>query len=411
MAKTDVLKQEIFREYGLEAEHDLDTDYMVVNMGPSHPTMHGTLRAVIKLDGETIVDSALEIGYLHRCFAKESERGTYTHVVPYTDRLNYVSALMNNVGFTKAVEKLMEVDIPDRAKIIRVIICELSRVMDHFVCIGANLVDIGALTNFWYFFYAREKIYEFVEKLTGARLTNSFTRIGGLAHDLYEGFEDDLKNILKESHQAIRDVEGLVRKNRIFVDRTVGVGAISAEDAIDYGYTGPCLRGSGVSYDVRKAHPYYHYDEFDFEVPLGRNGDSFDRIVVRFEEMRQSLRIVEQTLQKLPPGPVMSDDPRVALPEKNQVYNSIEGLMNHFMIIMFGVKPRRGEVYDMTEAANGELGFYVVSDGGTHPYRVRVRPPCFPLFASYPFLIEGQLLADAIATIGNLNIIAGELDR
>lgn len=411
MSKVDVSKQEIFRKYGLEAEHDLDTDLMVVNMGPSHPSMHGTLRAVLKVDGETIVDCAIEMGYLHRCFEKESERGTYTHVVPYTDRLNYVSALMNNVGFTKAVERLMGVEIPERAMFIRVIINELSRVMDHLVCVGTNIVDIGALTNFWYFFYAREKIYEFVEKLTGARLTNSYTRIGGLAYDLYEGFEDHLRAIIKETRQSIADVEGLVRNNRIFIDRTLGVGVISPEDALDWGYTGPCLRAAGVAHDLRKAHPYYHYDEFDFEVPVGQNGDSYDRIVLRFEEMKQSLRIVEQALQKLPGGAVMSDDPKVAIPDKNNVYTSIEGLMNHFMIIMYGVKPPPGEIYDATEAANGELGFYVVSDGGTHPYRVRVRPPCFPIWSSFPHLVEGQLIADSIATVGNLNIVAGELDR
>ena len=272
-------------------------------------------------------------------------------------------------------------------------------------------MDLGALTNFWYFFNAREKLTDIVEKLCGARLTNNYTRVGGLSHDLYDGFKEETLAALKFMMQAIDDVMRLLERNRIFIDRTRGVGALSPEDAIEYGWTGPCLRACGVNYDVRKAHPYYHYDEFDFEIPLGENGDTYDRFMVRVEEMRQSKRIIEQALERIPPGPVKIDDRRYVLPEKKDVYTNIEGLMNHFMLIMEGLKVPQGEAYGFVEGGNGELGFYVVSDGTGKPYRVKVRPPCFAIYQAYPKLIEGRLIADAIAVMGSLNIIAGELDR
>ncbi len=393
------------------AKRELETNTMLLNLGPSHPAMHGALRTQIELDGELIVRAASEMGYLHRCFEKHSEHSTYQQVIPYTDRLNYLSALMNNVGYCRAVEKLLGIETPERCILIRVVMCELSRIMDHLVCVGTNLVDIGALTNFWYFFNVREKIYTLIEKVTGARLTYAYTRIGGVARDIYPDFPAEVKSVLKEVDQAVNDVRGLVVNNRIFVERTVDVGRVTKQQAIEWGFTGPCLRASGVPHDLRKSEPYYLYNEFDFDIPIAENGDTYDRTMVRFEEIRQSGRIIHQALDRLRPGPVHSDDPRVVMPPKEEVYGSIEGLMRHFKLIMHGIEPPPGEVYSATEAANGELGFYIVSDGSMHPYRIKVRPPCFPLFAAFEKMIEGLMVADAIAILGSLNIVVGELDR
>lgn len=384
---------------------------MVLNLGPSHPAFHGALRTQVRLDGETIVGAASEIGYLHRCFEKHSESSTYQQVIPYTDRLNYCSALMNNVGYCKAVEDLMELVLPDRAIVIRVLICELSRVIDHLVCVGTNIVDIGALTNFWYAFNVREKVYTLIEKVTGARLTYSYTRVGGLARDLYDGFESDLRAVMLEVLKAVDDITGLVAKNKIFVDRTRDVGIVTAEQALAWGFTGPCLRASGVDHDLRKKAPYYGYETYDFEAVIGENGDTYDRILVRLEEIRQSAKIIEQCLKRLPKGPIMVDDKRVALPDKEDVYGSIEGLMNHFKLVMHGIQPPIGTIYSATEAANGELGYYLISDGTLNPYRLKVRPPCFPLFAAYEEVIKGHMIADAIAILGSFNVVVGELDR
>ena len=384
---------------------------MWINVGPSHPAMHGTLRVLFKVDGETIADAIPEIGYLHRCFEKESEVKCYTQVIPYTDRLNYVSSLMNNVGYCIAVEKLMGLEIPVRAQWIRMLICELSRIIDHAVCIGTNAVDIGGLTNFWYLYNPREKITDWIEALCGARLTTTYTRIGGMNRDLPPNTNATLKDCMREVIQSVKDTTGLLKKNRIFMERTQHVGTISKEDAIAYGFTGPCLRACGVDTDVRKYHPYYFYKELDWDVPVGVYGDSYDRIFVRFEEMLQSARMVEQILDKMPQGPIMTDDRRAALPPKHEVYGSIEGLIQQFKIVMHGILPPKGEVYSYTEAANGELGFYLVSDGSSKPYRLKVRPPCFAIYQAYPELIKGHLIADAVAILGNLNIVAGELDR
>ncbi len=382
-----------------------------LNLGPSHPTMHGTLRLFAELDGEIIKRSVAEFGYLHRGFEKHAENSTWTQVIPYTDRLNYVSAMMNNVGYCKAVEELFEIEIPERAQVIRVIACEMNRIIDHLVCTGTNVVDIGALTNFWYYFNVREKFYNIIEKLCGARLTTAYTRIGGIMRDLYPGFEAEMRDCLKDLAKAIREVTGLLNRNKIFLNRTMGVGVFSKEDSLQYGFTGPCLRASGVAYDIRKAQPYYGYENYDFEVVVGEHGDSYDRIVVRFEEMKQSARIIEQAMGKLKPGPIMTDDKRIALPPKVEVYTNIEALMNHFKLIYEGIRPPAGEHYSATEAANGELGFYIVSDGTGTPYRVKCRPPCFPIFQAYPKMVEGKMISDAVAILGNLNIIAGELDR
>jgi len=392
-------------------EDKLKAKPTILNLGPSHPTMHGTLRLYCELDGEIIQKAIPEFGYLHRGFEKHCENSTYTQCIPYTDRLNYVSAMMNNVGFCKAVEELMEIEIPERAKVIRVIICEMNRIIDHLVCTGTNIVDIGALTNFWYYFNVREKFYNVIEKLCGARLTTSYTRIGGLMQDVYPQFAEELLLCLKELSQAIDDVSGLLLKNKIFLNRTVDVGVMGPEEAISYGFTGPCLRASGVPFDVRKDTPYYDYDSYDWEVVVGENGDTYDRVLVRFEEMQQSTRIIEQALKKLRPGPIMAEDKRAALPPKAEVYTNIEALMNHFKIIVEGIQPPVGEIYSATEAANGELGFFIVSDGTGTPYRVKCRPPCFPIYQAYASMCEGGLISDAIAILGGLNVVAGELDR
>jgi NADH-quinone oxidoreductase subunit D len=394
-------------------ELDMQAEPMILNIGPSHPATHATLRLIAELDGETILKLTPEFGYLHRCFEKESENATWTQVIPYTDRLNYVSSLMNNVGYAMAVEKLCGIEITERCRYIRVLICEISRIIDHMVCIGTNMVDIGALTNFWYFWKPREEVYRhLIEPLTGIRLTTAFTRIGGLMWDLPDGWVEKCRDICRNVIvPAIADVNALLTKNRIFIERTMGVGAITPKEAIARGFTGPCLRAAGVPLDLRKDETYLVYDRFDFDVPIGEKGDTCDRYMVRMEEMRQSLRIIDQALDQLPEGPVNVDDPRFILPEKKDVYESIEGLMNHFKHVMDGVQVPAGEVYSATEAANGELGYYIVSKGGGGPYKIKVRPPCFPLFQGMPHLCEGGMIADLIAVLGSINIIAGELDR
>jgi NADH-quinone oxidoreductase subunit C/D len=393
------------------AKHQEKKDLVMVNLGPSHPATHGTLRALCALDGETIAAAVTEIGYLHRGFEKDCEAHTFQQCIPYTDRLNYVSAIMNNVGFCKAVERMLSVEVPERAIAIRVITSELNRIIDHLVCAGANLVDIGALTNFWYSFNKREQVYNILEKLCGARLTSSYTRIGGLSRDVYPEFADEVKAVLKEIRVGVNDVKKLVSTNRIFLDRTKDICIISKERAISYGWTGPTLRACGVEYDLRKVDPYYGYQNYKFDIPVGTVGDTYDRIFIRFYEIEESIHIIEQALAKLPKSPIITADKRVALPPKQQTYGNIEGLMNHFKIIMHGICPAPGEIYDFTEAANGELGFYIVADGNKNPYRVKCRPPCFMNFAAFGEMIEGTMVADAVATLGSINIIAGELDR
>jgi len=383
----------------------------IVNLGPSHPAMHGTLRVKAWIDGEVFTKAIAEIGYLHRCFEKESETHTYTGVIPYTDRLNYVSAFMNNLGYCLAVEKLFDIEAPPRAQVLRVILSEFSRIMDHLVCIGANLVDLGALTNFWYFFRPREEIYGLIEACCGGRLLATYCRVGGLAKDVPRDFDQMARAILEMLPRYIDDVDGLITNNRIFIDRTRGIGAVTAEEAVSWGFTGPCLRAANVAYDIRKAHPYSGYEKYDFEIPVGENGDTYDRYVVRMREMRQSIRIIEQALGDIPEGRFLLDDKRVALPDKDLVYTNIEALMNHFKLIMEGMRPPPGSVYSYTEAANGELGFYIISDGTGHPYRIKVRPPCFAIYQAFEKMLIGHRVADAIAILGSLNIIAGELDR
>ena len=398
-------------EESLDQLDPIKEDLLEVNIGPSHPAMHGTFRIKAWLDGETIVHAVPEIGYLHRCFEKMSETHPYVQVIPYTDRLNYSSPFLNNIGYCMTVEKLLGIEVPKRAILIRVILGELSRVMDHFVCIGTNLVDLGALTNFWYLFRGREEVYTITERISGSRMMVSYARPGGLMRDSYLGFEDDVRQLLRSLPRYVDDVNELITNNRIFIDRTRGVSAITPEEAIDWGWTGPCLRAAGVAYDIRKAAPYHDYDTFDFQIPVGRNGDVYDRYLVRMEEIRQSLSIVEQALERLEPGPVIVDDPRVAFPPKEEVYNSIEGMVNHFKLVFEGLKPPAGEVYSYSEAANGELGFYLVSDGTGRPYRLHCRAPCFAIYQNIGKLLEGRMISDIVAIIGSLNVIAGELER
>jgi len=395
-------------------DHDDESDYeqVTLNLGPSHPATHGTLRIVVTLDGERIIGAATEIGYLHRCFEKMSETHTYQQVIPFTDRLNYMSAIINNVGYCMTVEKLLGIEAPPRAQYIRLVLSEFMRIADHLVCIGTNLVDMGAMTNFWYTFQPREEIYALVEACCGARLLPSYTRIGGLAIDAPPDFLDMAQKLVDRLPRFIDDVDKLVGRNKIFLDRVTGVGVISAEDAINFGYTGPCLRATGIPYDVRKASPYLGYETYDFDIPVADGGDTLARYLVRLEEMRQSIRILQQAIDRgMPTGPVIVDDPYVALPPKEKVYNEMESLIYHFKLIMHGIQPPVGETYFQVEGGNGELGFYIVSDGTKNPYRVRVRPPCFAIFQAFGRMITGQTIADAVAALGSLNIIAGELDR
>lgn len=389
----------------------LDGDRMIVNMGPSHPVTHGTLRIVLELEGEIIVKATPEIGYLHRGVEKLGEHLTYQQFVPLTDRLNYSSSIMNNVGYATAVEKLLGIDIPLRAQRIRVLVSELARIADHIICLGINAVDIGAFTAFLYLFKQRETVYDLFEMASGQRLHTSFTRIGGLFRDLPQEFVPLCEQFLKDMPRAIDELEVLLTKNPIWHGRTKNVGVMSVEEAINWGYTGPCLRACGLAHDLRVAQPYLGYEDYDFDIPVGTSGDVFDRYLVRVEEMRQSLRIIRQVLDRLEPGSVIIDDYKIALPPKEKVYTRMESLIHHFKLIMHGIDMPVGEVYSSTEAANGELGFYVVSDGGKNPYRIRVRPPCLPIFSSFERKVKGLLIADAVAELGSMNIIAGELDR
>ncbi len=384
---------------------------MIVNMGPSHPVTHGTLRLILELDGELVAKATPEIGYLHRGVEKLGESLSYGQFIPLTDRLNYCSSMMNNVGYAQAVEKLLDVKIPRRAEQIRVIVSELARIGDHLVCIGINAVDLGAFSAFLYLFKERETIYDLFEMSSGQRLHTSFTRIGGLFRDIPEGFVPLCRQFVESCERTIDEMEALLTKNPIWHDRTKGVGKITAEDAIAWGYTGPCLRAAGVPQDLRKAQPYLGYEEYTFDIPVGTSGDVFDRYLVRAEEMRQSLSIISQALDRLEPGPIIVDDYKVALPPKEKVYTRMESLIHHFKLVMHGLDTPVGEIYSATEAANGELGFYLVSDGGKSPYRIHVRPPCFPIFSSFDEQVKGSLIADAVAVLGAMNIIAGELDR
>ncbi|MEN9800026.1 MAG: hypothetical protein RL653_3723 [Pseudomonadota bacterium] len=397
------------------AEHELEahlqTRPMEINMGPSHPATHGTVRLKIVLDGETILKADPEIGFLHRGFQKSCENSTWTQVLPYTDRLNYVSALCNNFGYLAAVEKLIGLEIPERAQWIRVLGAELHRIHDHLTCVGAVSLELGGFAAFLYGLEARELVADRVTELTGARLTTSYGRIGGLNRDLPEGWTERLVKTLDKVRELCDEVDTILTRNRLFADRMRGTGIISAQEAMDYGFTGPCLRACGVDYDVRKANPYWTYDQVEFEVPVFQNGDNYDRYLMRIEELKQSDRIIRQVLKKMPAGPVLVDDWRIALPPKPDVYGSIEGVIAHFKLVMEGVQVPAGEVYHATESPNGELGWYIRSDGGGRPYKLHVRAPGFPILSGVPRMIEGKLLSDLIPTFDTVNMIGGEVEQ
>lgn len=393
------------------AEHDPTSEIMELQMGPSHPATHGTIKFNLTLDGEKILNCDVEIGYLHRGFEKMCEQRTWNHCIPYTDRLNYSSPLINNVAFALTAERLLDVEVPERCQYIRVIMSEISRITDHLTCLGMAAAEAGAISVGFYLMESRETLYDLVTAVTGARLTVSYARVGGVIHDLPQDFAERVRAAFTDIRRLLGDCDKLLSKNRIFIDRMSGVGIMSPEDAISYSLTGPLLRATGVPYDVRKAQPYSGYDRFEFDIPTGTQGDNYDRFSVRFEEIKQSMAIIEQALNGLPSGPIRIDDPNITLPEKKQVYGNIEGLMNHFKLVIEGVKIPPGEAFQSVEGANGELSFYLVSDGSGRPYRVRVRPPCFFGMAALGEMLRGCLISDIITTFGMVNMIGGECDR
>jgi NADH-quinone oxidoreductase subunit D len=395
-----------------EGELELPSQPMTINVGPSHPAMHGTIRIVMELSGENIINADVQIGYLHRGFEKMCERGSYSQVFPYVDRCNYASPMLNNVGFALAVEKMLDITVPERCQYYRVILGELARIADHLTCNGAMAMELGAFTPLLWFIKGREMIYDIMEEETGARLTHSFGRVGGMAQPPSSNFKAMVGQVVPRIRAIVGEAEALLLSNRIFMDRLQGVGKISAADAIALGWTGPCLRSTGVAYDVRKAHPYLVYDRLAFDVPVGEEGDNWDRFMVRLEELRQSVRIIEQALEQMPDsGPINVEDPRIILPPKDEVYTTIEGTIQHFKIVMEGIKVPAGEAYGYTEGGNGELGFYIVSDGSGTPYRVRIRPPCFAITQGLGGLITGLMIPDVVPTFGSLNMIGGECDH
>lgn len=395
-----------------QAEVELPTEPMLVNVGPSHPAMHGTVRCVMELSGESIVHVDVQVGYLHRGFEKMCERGTWNQVFPYVDRANYVSPMLNNVGFSLACEKMLGIEVPERCQWYRMVLGELARISDHLTCVGAMAMELGAFTPFLWMVKARDMIWDVMEEETGARLTHSFGRVGGMAKPPSDTFVEHSEAVVTQVLHIVSECERLLYGNRIFLDRLENVGPISAADAISLGWTGPCLRAAGVPYDVRRAHPYLKYSEVEFDVPVGERSDCLDRFIVRIEEIKQSARIVRQSLERMPKsGPVNVDDPRVILPPKDEVYTTIEATIQHFKIVMEGIKLPAGEVYSYTEGGNGELGFYLVSDGSGTPYRVRIRPPSFLATAGLERVITGQMVADVVPCFGSLNMIGGECDR
>jgi len=399
-----------------EFTHDVDiaelgSEPMVLNMGPSHPAMHGTVRMILTLDGETIIKLDPEIGYLHRGFEKECEESTWTQVFPYTDRLNYVSPLLNNFGFALAVEKLLEIKAPPRANYIRNIMGELARISDHLTCLAAGAMELGGFTVFLYAVEGREMTYDLIEEVTGARVTSSYGRVGGVKDDLTPNFLEHWHRSRKRLLEVWDDIDKLLTANRIFLDRMQGTGVLSQEDAVSHGYTGPMLRATGLDYDIRKDHPYFAYDEVDFIVPVGSAGDNYDRYMCRMEEVKQSIHIIDQSLAQIPDGPITCDDPRIVLPSKDKVYGSIEGMINHFKLVFEGIQVPAGEVYSYTEAGNGELGFYIVSNGTGKPWRLSVRSPSFYHMSGVHKLCEGGMIADIIPTFDTINMIGGEVDR
>lgn len=430
---------------------------LLLNMGPSHPAMHGTIRIMLELDGEKILNAELEVGYLHRGFEKICESKTYFNLLPYTDRLNYVSPLINNLGYVMTMEKMLGIKVPEHAQYIRIIMSELSRISDHLTALAAMAMECGAFTVFLYKVKAREYIWDVIEQTTGARMTTSYIRIGGVRADLHPDWKEALRTAVKETRKVLKDVHGLLDKNKIFLNRTRDIAVVSPEMAVNYGWTGPCLRSTGVYFDLRKSNPYSSYDQIEFEVPLGEKGDNFDRYMVRMKEMEQSLRIIEQAMNKIPDvspqgelmadglepdeaikasrvkkaeeriklSPnlegsekdkyknILSDAKKCRVPPKEDTYTNIEGIINHFKFFMsgHGIRPPKGEVYFSVEGGNGELGYYIVSDGTDRPCRLHLRAPCFHVVSALEEMIKGHYIADVIPTFGSLNMIGGEFDR
>ena len=399
------MKDSLYIEQKLE-----EKEYQILNLGPTHPATHGIFQNVLKMDGEIILDAESTVGYIHRAFEKIAERRPFYQIPTLTDRMNYCSSPINNMGWHMTVEKLIGAEIPKRAQYMRVIIMELSRISDHIVCDTVIAVDTGAMTGFLHLFKEREKIYEIFEEICGSRLTTNIGRIGGMERDFNEKCWEKIHSFVKNFPKALKEFDKLVTRNRIFMDRTIGTGPISAQRALNYGFTGPNLRAAGVDYDVRVHTPYSSYEDFQFEIPVGTQGDTFDRYMVRMEEMWQSLSIIEQAIKNMPDGNFHADLPEFYLPPKEMVYSQMEALIYHFKIVMGEDEIPVGEVYHAVEGGNGELGFFLVSDGGRAAYRLHFRRPCFIYYQAYPEMIRGGMLSDAILVMSSMNVIAGELD-
>ncbi len=393
-----------------DAQEQVDGQLYTLNLGPTHPATHGIFQNVLTMDGERILHSEQTVGYIHRAFEKIAERRNFTQITTLTDRLNYCSAPINNIGWHMTVEKLLGIEMPKRVDYMRVIMMELARIADHLVCNSVIAVDTGALTGFTYVFQDRERIYDIYEQVCGARMTTNMGRIGGFDRDFTPKFHELLKDFLKTFPARFQEFSNLVERNRIFMDRTIGAGPISAERALNYSFVGPNLRAAGVDYDVRVASPYSSYQDFDFNIPIGTAGDTYDRFMVRQQEIWESLKIINQAYNNLPEGDFHADVPKFFLPEKAEVYNNMEALIYHFKIVMGETDIPAGEVYHSVEGGNGELGFYLVSDGGRTPYRLHFRRPCFIYYQAYPEMIKGAVISDAIVTMSSMNVIAGELD-
>ncbi len=393
-----------------DAQEQVDGQLYTLNLGPTHPATHGIFQNVLTMDGERILHSEQTVGYIHRAFEKIAERRNFTQITTLTDRLNYCSAPINNIGWHMTVEKLLGIEVPKRVDYMRVIMMELARIADHLVCNSVIAVDTGALTGFTYVFQDRERIYDIYEQVCGARMTTNMGRIGGFDRDFTPKFHELLKDFLKTFPARFQEFSNLVERNRIFMDRTIGAGPISAERALNYSFVGPNLRAAGVDYDVRVASPYSSYQDFDFNIPIGTAGDTYDRFMVRQQEIWESLKIINQAYNNLPEGDFHADVPEFFLPEKAEVYNNMEALIYHFKIVMGETDIPAGEVYHSVEGGNGELGFYLVSDGGRTPYRLHFRRPCFIYYQAYPEMIKGAVISDAIVTMSSMNVIAGELD-
>jgi NADH-quinone oxidoreductase subunit D len=392
-------------------EPELEGEHMLINIGPQHPATHGVLRLVLELDGETVVRCIPHVGYLHCGFEKIGEYRQYNQIIPWTDREDYLNSPGNNVAFALGAERLFGIEITERCKVLRVIAMELSRLISHCVWLGTFCIDIGAFTPFLWIFQQRERVYLLLESWIGARLTTTLTRVGGMGADIPDGWTEDLANFVRTFPKVLDECNTMLTKNAIWVGRTVGLGAMSADEAVNYGLSGPMLRASGVAYDVRKDFPYLDYETYDFDVPVGQTGDVYDRYLVRMEEMRQSIRILEQALERLPDGPVNVDDHRVILPPKSKATSDMESMIHHFKQVMEGPRPPIGEAYVAVESPKGEKGYYMVSDGTSKPVRWRIRPPSFVNLSAIPKMVEGHLLSDVIAINASIDIVMGEIDR